>query len=139
MSCSVCWRRRARTLRTFCGLYSSRFSEKEAMEISGHKTRHVFDRYHIVSSRRMKELAQKMESHLNALEEAIKEGSYVTPFGKFPRLQILTVELLSRKTPQIPFVDSSAFKVIPPEKVGQQQALPLGPSTQATRGGRSVA
>jgi integrase len=40
------------------------FSEKEAMEISGHKTRHVFDRYHIVSPRRLKQLAERLENHL---------------------------------------------------------------------------
>jgi integrase len=39
-------------------------SEKEAMEISGHKTRAVFDRYHIVSERRMKQLAEKLETHI---------------------------------------------------------------------------
>ena len=43
-------------------------SEKEAMEISGHKTRNVFDRYHIVSERRMKQNAQKLEDHLKAKE-----------------------------------------------------------------------
>jgi integrase len=45
-------------------------SEKEAMEISGHKTRAVFDRYHIVSERRLKEMAGKLETHLKAKEEA---------------------------------------------------------------------
>ena len=45
-------------------------SEKEAMEISGHKTRAVFDRYHIVSERRMKQNAQKLEDHLKARENA---------------------------------------------------------------------
>lgn len=44
------------------------FSEKEAMEISGHKTRAVFDRYHIVSERRLKQLAEKLEAHLKAKE-----------------------------------------------------------------------
>src|SRR5260370_7341656 len=39
------------------------FSEKEAMEISGHKTRAVFDRYHIVAERRMKQLAERLEIH----------------------------------------------------------------------------
>jgi hypothetical protein len=43
-------------------------SEKEAMEISGHKTRSVFDRYHIVSDRRLKEMAGKLEVHLKTKE-----------------------------------------------------------------------
>lgn len=43
-------------------------SEKEAMEISGHRTRSVFDRYHIVSERRLKEMAGKLEIHLKAKE-----------------------------------------------------------------------
>ena len=41
-------------------------TEKEAMEISGHKTRAIFDRYHIVSDRRMKQNAQKLADHLKA-------------------------------------------------------------------------
>ena len=48
-------------------------SEKEAMEISGHKTRAVFDRYHIVSERRLKENAQKLGEHLKAKEAAVGE------------------------------------------------------------------
>jgi integrase len=43
-------------------------SEKEAMEISGHKTRAVFDRYHIVSERRMKQNAEKLAAHLKTKE-----------------------------------------------------------------------
>jgi integrase len=43
-------------------------SEKEAMEISGHKTRAVFDLYHIVSDRRLKEMAGKLEVHLKTKE-----------------------------------------------------------------------
>jgi hypothetical protein len=56
-------KRQQRTSRRYAGL-----SEKEAMEISGHKTRAVFDRYHIVSERRMKQNAQKLEDHLKAKE-----------------------------------------------------------------------
>jgi len=37
---------------------------KEAMEISRHKTRNVFDRYHIVSSKRQKQLGERLERHL---------------------------------------------------------------------------
>ena len=45
------------------------FSEQEAMEISGHKTRAVFDRYHIVSAKRLKMLAGKLEEHMRAKED----------------------------------------------------------------------
>jgi hypothetical protein len=44
-------------------------SEKEAMEISGHKTRAVFGRYHIASDRRMKQNAQKLVGHLKGMGE----------------------------------------------------------------------
>jgi integrase len=50
-------------------------SEKEAMEISGHRTRAVFDRYHIVSDRRMKQNAEKLAEHLKAKEVPSKEPS----------------------------------------------------------------
>ncbi len=54
-------------------------SEKEAMEISGHKTRAVFDRYHIVSERRLKEMAGKLEIHLKAKEEERPKGDQPSP------------------------------------------------------------
>src|SRR5712692_9480698 len=40
------------------------FSEKEAMEIHRHKTRCVFDRYHIVSDHRLKEVASKLDTFI---------------------------------------------------------------------------
>jgi integrase len=50
-------------------------TEKEAMEISGHKTRAVFDRYHIVSSRRMKANAEKLGVHLKSLGTVAADGA----------------------------------------------------------------
>ena len=41
---------------------------RTALEISGHKTRSVFDRYHIVSDRRLKQLAEKMDAHIRSKE-----------------------------------------------------------------------
>ena len=48
------------------------FSEKEAMEISGHKTRAVFDRYHIASQRRLNQLSERMDAHMRQKEEESK-------------------------------------------------------------------
>jgi integrase len=50
-------------------------SEKEAMEISGHKTRAVFDRYHIVSERRMRQNAEKLGAHLKSKEAAAVQNT----------------------------------------------------------------
>jgi DNA modification methylase len=44
-------------------------------------------------------------------KEALKAGYYETEFGKYPKIQILTVaEVFKSKKPNIPLVDSSAFK-----------------------------
>jgi integrase len=50
-------------------------SEKEAMEISGHRTRSVFDRYHIVSEKRLKEMAGKLDVHLKAKEKELADAA----------------------------------------------------------------
>jgi integrase len=47
-------------------------SEKRAMEISGHKTRSCFDRYHIVSLADIQESGQKMDGWMKAQREEKK-------------------------------------------------------------------
>ncbi|WP_185982602.1 DNA methyltransferase [Aureimonas mangrovi] len=43
--------------------------------------------------------------------EAIKAGFYETPYGKFQKLQILTIEdLFEGKKPHLPWLDTSAFR-----------------------------
>jgi integrase len=51
--------------------------EKVAMQITGHKTRSVFDRYNIVSERDIREAGQKMERFL--AEKGTKTGTIENP------------------------------------------------------------
>lgn len=63
------------------------------------------------------------------LTEAVKEGFYETVYGKFPRLQIVTVEdLLNGNKPDIPLIDrtASGFKTAQKEKdTTEQEGLPF--------------
>jgi hypothetical protein len=49
--------------------------KKRPWRISGHRTRAVFDRYHIISDRRMKQNAEKLGEHLKAKENPPKESA----------------------------------------------------------------
>jgi adenine specific DNA methylase Mod len=56
--------------------------------------------------------------------EAVKAGFYETEYGKFPKLQILTIaDLFNGKKPQIPLVDTSYFKKAQKEDTGKQGSL----------------
>jgi site-specific DNA-methyltransferase (adenine-specific) len=56
--------------------------------------------------------------------EAVKTGYYETIYGKYPKIQILTIrELFEGKQPNIPLVDSSSFKKAPKESPGEQAGL----------------
>ena len=58
--------------------------------------------------------------------EAVKVGMYETPYGKYPRIQILTIaDLFNGKQPNIPLIDPSAFKKAAKEGIGDQKQLPL--------------
>ncbi len=65
--------------------------------------------------------------------EAFKAGFYETMYGKYPKIQILTIrELFEGKQPNIPLVDSSAFKKAPKEAQGEQVGLFLRRSPELT-------
>jgi site-specific DNA-methyltransferase (adenine-specific) len=56
--------------------------------------------------------------------EAVKAGYYETPYGKYPKLQILTIaELFAGKQPNIPLIDPSAFKKAGVEDTSTQHKL----------------
>jgi len=49
-------------------------SEKRAMEISGHKTRSCFERYHIVSLADIQESGKKMDQWMKAQRSGAKDA-----------------------------------------------------------------
>jgi site-specific DNA-methyltransferase (adenine-specific) len=56
--------------------------------------------------------------------EAVKAGYYETEFGKYPKIQILTIkELFAGKQPNIPLIDSATFKKAQAEPRGKQERL----------------
>jgi DNA modification methylase len=58
--------------------------------------------------------------------EAVKAGFYETAYGKYPKIQILTIrELFEGKQPNIPLVDAAVFKKAPKSAAGDQQTLPF--------------
>lgn len=60
------------------------------------------------------------------LKEAVKAGFYETPYGKYPKIQILTIaELFAGKQPNIPLVDPTFFKKAQKEIAESQDTLPF--------------
>jgi adenine specific DNA methylase Mod len=59
--------------------------------------------------------------------EAVKAGFYETPYGKFPKLQIMTIaELFEGNRPKMPWADPGAFKKAAKEiEGGEQDTLPF--------------
>jgi site-specific DNA-methyltransferase (adenine-specific) len=56
--------------------------------------------------------------------EAVKAGFYETPYGKFPKIQILTIEeLFKGKKPQLPWRDPDSFRQARREDTTQQGRL----------------
>ena len=56
--------------------------------------------------------------------EAIKAGYYETEFGKYPKIQIVTIEeLFEGRKPQIPLIDASAFNRPRKEDTSRQGTL----------------
>jgi adenine specific DNA methylase Mod len=56
--------------------------------------------------------------------EAVKAGFYETPYGKFPKIQILTIEeLFKGKKPQLPWRDPDSFRQARREDTTQQGSL----------------
>jgi site-specific DNA-methyltransferase (adenine-specific) len=53
--------------------------------------------------------------------EAVKAGYYETLYGKYPKIQILTVrELFEGKQPNIPLVDTASFRKAPREDTDEE-------------------
>ncbi|MGA7926373.1 MAG: restriction endonuclease [Candidatus Sulfotelmatobacter sp.] len=57
--------------------------------------------------------------------EAVKTGYFETPYGKYPKIQILTIaELFAGAKPTIPLIDPTAFKKSVEELTTKQAPVP---------------
>ncbi len=60
------------------------------------------------------------------ITEAVSAGFYETPYGKFPKLQIYTIEeLFAGVKPKLPWIDPTSFKKAAREASGLQHKLDL--------------
>jgi adenine specific DNA methylase Mod len=58
--------------------------------------------------------------------EAVKAGYYETMYGKYPKIQILTIaDLFGGKQPNIPLIDSASFRRAAKEYTDEQNELPF--------------
>lgn len=58
--------------------------------------------------------------------EAVKAGAFETPFGRYPKLQIMTVaELLAGAKPRIPLIDPTVFKAPTREDASRERQAAL--------------
>lgn len=56
--------------------------------------------------------------------EAVKAGFFETPYGKYPKIQLLTIaDLFAGKKPHIPLVDPSSFKKAAKEQIESKEQL----------------
>lgn len=56
--------------------------------------------------------------------EAVKAGFYETEFGRYPKIQILSIEdMFNGKRPALPWLDPMAFKKAPREEAAEQGKL----------------
>jgi site-specific DNA-methyltransferase (adenine-specific) len=56
----------------------------------------------------------------------VRAGFYETIYGKYPKIQILTLaDLFGGKQPNIPLVDSASFRKAAKENTDEQNELPF--------------
>jgi site-specific DNA-methyltransferase (adenine-specific) len=106
-------------------------------ESKGHKLQTLWDDTPPINSQAQERLGYPTQKSLALLERiisasgnqgdlAVKAGFYETPYGKFPKLQILTIrELFAGAKPKLPWIDPNSFKKAAREASGVQDQLDL--------------
>jgi hypothetical protein len=66
--------------------------ERVAMQISGHRTRAVFDRYHIVSESDLRQAAAAMEEHRRKITSELDETNFQPSNSGQNRSEVQTLQ-----------------------------------------------